>query len=91
MTSRSLKRQQPEILTVDKVVGALRSCSAILVSFAWGAIGPAEVAAPLGNITATVVAVFLLVLGRRGIQNGSKWLKLKHAEMKHGCINVLQR
>ncbi|CAK9016926.1 unnamed protein product [Durusdinium trenchii] len=29
---------------------AVWSCSAILVSFAWGAIGPAEVAAPVGNI-----------------------------------------
>lgn len=55
-----------------QVVGALRSCSAILVSFAWGAIGPAEVAAPLGNVTATVVAVFLLVLGGRD----TTWIKL---------------
>jgi len=48
---------------------AVWSCSAILVSFAWGAIGPAEVAAPLGNVTATVVAVFLLVLGALIIVN----------------------
>lgn len=44
-------------------------CSAILVSFLWGAIGPAEVAAPLGNVTATVGAVLLLVAGALIIVN----------------------
>ena len=49
-----------------------RSCSAILVSFLWGAIGPAEVAAPLGDVTATVGAVLLLVAGRRSWEKG-RW------------------
>ena len=58
-----------EVLTPDSKCQAPmvpRSCSAILVSFLWGAIGPAEVAAPLGNVTATVGAVLLLVAGARG-------------------------
>ena len=58
-----------EVLTPDSRCQAPmvpRSCSAILVSFLWGAIGPAEVAAPLGNVTATVGAVLLLVAGARG-------------------------
>eukprot|EP00913_Durusdinium_trenchii_P003573 g3305.t1 len=48
---------------------AVWSCSAILVSFAWGAIGPAEVAAPVGNIPATLLAVALLVAGALVIVN----------------------
>ncbi|CAL1157403.1 unnamed protein product [Cladocopium goreaui] len=48
---------------------AVWSCSAILVSFLWGAIGPAEVAAPLGDVTATVGAVLLLVAGALIIVN----------------------
>ena len=51
---------------IEKIPGRSigpRSCSAILVSFLWGAIGPAEVAAPLGDVTATVGAVLLLVAG----------------------------
>lgn len=71
-----------------QVVGALRSCSAILVSFAWGAIGPAEVAAPLGNVTATVVAVFLLVLGRRD----TKWIKMAwKCKLKHSLRAHIKR
>ena len=46
---------------------AVWSCSAILVSFAWGAIGPAEVAAPVGNIPATLLAVALLVAGHSNL------------------------
>lgn len=42
---------------------AVWSCSAILVSFAWGAFGPSEVAAPVKDLTGSLVAVLLLVAG----------------------------
>jgi len=48
---------------------AVWSCSAILVSFAWGAIGPAEVAAPLGSLPATLAALALLIAGALIIVN----------------------
>lgn len=42
---------------------AVWSCSAILVSFAWGAFGPSEVAAPVKDLALSLVAVLLLVAG----------------------------
>ena len=60
---------------------AVWSCSAILVSFAWGAIGPAEVAAPVGNIPATIAAVVLLVAGHSvPLRNGlSMFLQIQQS------------
>lgn len=48
---------------------AVWSCSAILVSFAWGAFGPAEIAAPVGDLSLSLVALLLLVAGALVIVN----------------------
>ncbi|CAE6964475.1 rrp41 [Symbiodinium natans] len=48
---------------------AVWSCSAIIVSFGWGAIGPAEVAAPVADITGSIAALALLIAGALVIVN----------------------
>lgn len=48
---------------------AVWSCSAIIVSFGWGALGPAEVAAPVADITGSLAALALLVAGALVIVN----------------------
>lgn len=48
---------------------AVWSCSAILVSFAWGAFGPAEIAAPVRDVTGTAEALVLLIAGALVIVN----------------------
>eukprot|EP00931_Biecheleriopsis_adriatica_P075338 TRINITY_DN49228_c0_g1_i1.p1 TRINITY_DN49228_c0_g1~~TRINITY_DN49228_c0_g1_i1.p1 ORF type:complete len:427 (+),score=83.37 TRINITY_DN49228_c0_g1_i1:46-1281(+) len=48
---------------------AVWSCSAIVVSFAWGALGPSEVAAPLADATGSAVALALLIAGALVIVN----------------------
>lgn len=48
---------------------AVWSCSAILVSFAWGAFGPAEIAAPVRDVIGSTEALILLVAGALLIVN----------------------
>jgi len=48
---------------------AVWSCSAILVSFAWGALGPAEIAAPVADVAGSIGALVLLVAGALIIVN----------------------
>jgi len=48
---------------------AVWSCSAIIVSFAWGAFGPAEIAAPVQDLALSLVALGLLVAGALTIVN----------------------
>lgn len=48
---------------------AVWSCSAILVSFAWGAFGPAEIAAPVRDVVGSTEALLLLIAGALLIVN----------------------
>lgn len=48
---------------------AVWSCSAIVVSFAWGAFGPAEISAPVQDLALSLVAIALLVAGALTIVN----------------------
>jgi len=48
---------------------AVWSCSAIVVSFAWGAFGPAEISAPVQDLALSLVALGLLVAGALTIVN----------------------
>jgi len=48
---------------------AVWSCSAIVVSFAWGAFGPAEISAPVQDLALSLVAIGLLVAGALTIVN----------------------
>lgn len=48
---------------------AVWSCSAIIVSFAWGAFGPAEISAPVKDLPLSLGALLLLVAGALTIVN----------------------
>jgi len=48
---------------------AVWSCSAIMVSFAWGVFGPPEIAAPVGDAAGSAAAVALLLAGALVIVN----------------------
>lgn len=45
------------------IAQAVWSCSAILVSLAWGIIGPSQIASPLGSVGLTMLSVVLLLAG----------------------------
>jgi len=51
---------------------AVWSCSAILTSFTWGAFGPGEIALPVGDITRTIAALVVLLIGVLIIVNKEK-------------------
>lgn len=54
--------------------------SAIIVSFAWGAVGPAELRAPLGSLPLSILALALLLTGVAGIaRNGEIAAALRRA------------
>eukprot|EP00930_Biecheleria_cincta_P099870 TRINITY_DN91483_c0_g1_i1.p1 TRINITY_DN91483_c0_g1~~TRINITY_DN91483_c0_g1_i1.p1 ORF type:complete len:419 (-),score=49.83 TRINITY_DN91483_c0_g1_i1:122-1378(-) len=59
---------------------AVWSCSAILVSFAWGAFGPAEIAAPVRDVIGSAEALILLVAGALLIVNCESIAKIFSGE-----------
>lgn len=48
---------------------AVWSSSAILVAFAWGAFGPAQVAAPMASLPLSLLAVLLIIIGALVVVN----------------------
>jgi len=63
---------------------AVWSCAAILVSFAWGAFGPAEIAAPVADLPRSLAALALLVTGALVIVNCETLAELSSDSTEEG-------